>query len=372
MYFMRKIIIAITAILLAGVIYSFSSSKANSQIKSIGRESFNEPVEPNSPDTISIIGVGDMMLGTNYPSKAYLPPNDGKDILKPVESILKDADLTFGNLEGCLLTSGGHVKRCSDPSKCYAFRMPDHYVNYLLQAGFDVLSIANNHMGDFGSPGRENTVRILEEENIHFAGLLKYPKAEFELGGVKYGFCAFAPNNGTVQIGDVAGAQKIVKELAEKVDIVIVSFHGGAEGSKHRHVTRKTEYFYGENRGNVYDFAHKMVDAGADVIFGHGPHVTRAIELYKDRFIIYSLGNFCTYGRFSLRGSKGVAPIIKLNTTKDGKFISGKAIPIIQTGEGGPRIDKTNKAILELQELTKADFPETKLTIKADGSIVRK
>lgn len=369
---MKKIAFISLSIILVGIAYSFSFCSNHNKIIESQKFAARNVGKLMEKDTISIIGVGDMMLGTNYPSKAYLPPNDGKDILKPVEDILKNADLTFGNMEGCLLNSGGHVKRCSDPSKCYAFRMPEHYAGYLKDAGFDVVSLANNHMGDFGQPGRDKTLEVLKEKDIHFAGLLSHPKTVFEMNGITYGFCAFSPNRGTVRINNIANAQKIVKELESEVDIVIVSFHGGAEGSKHRHVTRKTEYFYGENRGNVYEFAHKVVDAGADVVFGHGPHVTRAAELYKDRFIIYSLGNFCTYGRFSLRGSKGVGPIIKLFTNKKGEFISGKVYSTMQKGEGGPRKDPENRAIKELQELTKSDFPNSKLIIKDDGSIIKK
>ena len=115
---------------------------------------------------------------------------------------------------------------------------------------------------------------------------------------MKYGFAAFAPNNGTVSIHDLDEARRLVSQLDSVSDVVIVSFHGGAEGSKHQHVPRRNEIFYGEDRGNVYDFAHSMIDAGADIVFGHGPHVTRAVDIYKNRFIIYSLGNFCTYGPF--------------------------------------------------------------------------
>ncbi len=323
-------------------------------------------------DTITIIGVGDMMLGTNYPSAAYLPPNDGKDLLKPVEEILCDADLTFGNLEGCLLTKGGHVKSCKDPSKCYAFRMPEHYVKHLKKACFDVVSLANNHMGDFGQPGRDKTIEMLKAEGINFAGLIKFPSTTFEKDGITYGFCAFSPNRGTVKIHDIANARKIVAALDTLADIVIVSFHGGAEGSRYRHVTRKTEVFYGENRGNVYDFSHQMIDAGADVIFGHGPHITRAVEVYKDRFIAYSLGNFCTYARFNLRGHNGVAPIVKLFVDRDGKFLKAKVFSIKQPGEGGPVKDPAGQAYKEIIELSKADFPESPVTYKEDGWIYPK
>ena len=150
---------------------------------------------------------------------------------------------------------------------------------------------------------------------------------------------------------------------------MIVSFHAGAEGAKHQHVTRQTETFYGENRGNVYDFSRKMIDAGGDVIFGHGPHVTRAIDIYQDRFIAYSLGNFCTYGRFNLRGVNGIAPIVKIKTDSSGKFLAGQVIPIVQPGAGGPKFDSKNRAIKVIQDLTQKDFPESQLSIDDSGII---
>ena len=109
---------------------------------------------------VKIIGVGDMMLGTNFPNSSYLPPNDGRDILAGVKGILQTGDITFGNLEGVLLTGDGPVKKCSDPSVCYAFKTPDHYIDYLLDAGFNLLSVANNHVNDFGAVGVSNTLNV--------------------------------------------------------------------------------------------------------------------------------------------------------------------------------------------------------------------
>ena len=323
-------------------------------------------------DSISIIGVGDMMLGTNYPSTSYLPINDGRDILTPVKYILEDADITFGNLEGVILTEGGTVKSCSNPAVCYAFRMPNHYVNYFKDAGFDVLSVANNHVGDFGDAGRQNTVKVLDEAGIKFAGLIKYPYTIFEKNGIKYGFCAFAPNNGTISINDSKNAVKIVQHLDSICDIVIASFHGGAEGSSHTHITRSNEIFLGENRGNPYAFARTVIDAGADIVFGHGPHVTRAIDLYKGKFIAYSMGNFATYGRFNLKGVSGLAPIIKLYVNKNGEFMSGMIYSTKQLGEGGPIIDTNNSVLQEIINLTKTDVPEAAITIKSNGFIHKK
>lgn len=326
---------------------------------------------PEGVDSLSVIGVGDMMLGTNYPD-GFLPPNDGKDLLTPVKHILEDADITFGNLEGVILTGSGQMKKCGNPALCYAFKSPDHYVNYFVEAGFDLLSIANNHVGDFGDIGRENTIMQLQKTPIKFAGLLTHPHTSFEKNGIKYGFAAFSPNNGTVNINDIPNAKQIVKALSEKNDVVIVSFHGGAEGASKRNITRKNEIFVGENRGNPYAFARAVIDAGADIVLGHGPHVTRAVDLYKNRFIAYSLGNFATYGRFNLKGVSGVAPIIKVFVNKEGEFLSARVVSIKQIGEGGPVLDETHWALREIQSLTQQDIPEASIIITDDGIIRKK
>jgi poly-gamma-glutamate capsule biosynthesis protein CapA/YwtB (metallophosphatase superfamily) len=320
---------------------------------------------------ISVTGTGDIMLGSNYPSDAKLPVHDGRELLKDVSAMLTDADVTFGNLEGCFLDKGGQVKSCK--SGCYFFRMPDRYVNYLVAAGYDVMSVANNHAGDFGAPGRENTRKVLKDAGLYFAGQKETCEtARFEKEGVKYGFAAFAPNSGTVSIKDIPGAQKLVSELERDCDIVIVSFHGGAEGKAHNRVPKKTETFYGENRGDVHAFAHAVIDAGADVIFGHGPHVVRAAELYKDRFIIYSLGNFCTAGDFSISGISGYAPIVKVFTDREGKFVKGQIFSAIQRDKTGPVRDSGHAAAKEIKRLTELDFPATDLRISNEGAIERK
>ncbi|GHT49949.1 hypothetical protein AGMMS49982_04340 [Bacteroidia bacterium] len=326
---------------------------------------------PNDKKIISVIGTGDIMLGSNYPSEAKLPAHDGKELLRNVKAVLRDADVTFGNLEGCFLNSGGTPKACK--GGCYFFRMPDRYVNYLVDAGFDVMNIANNHMGDFGASGRTNTVKVLKEAGLHYAGLEGVCETSvFEINGVKYGFCGFAPNSGTVKITNIANAKKIVAALNTTCDIVIVSFHGGAEGKGHNRVTKTTETFYGENRGNVYEFAHAVIDAGADIVFGHGPHVVRAAELYKDRFIIYSMGNFCTSGDFSIGGISGYAPIVKVFVDKEGKFVNGQLFSFLQNDKTGPVADSNHSAAKEIKRLTALDFPQTGLVISNEGVIERK
>jgi poly-gamma-glutamate capsule biosynthesis protein CapA/YwtB (metallophosphatase superfamily) len=326
--------------------------------------------DTSNQDTISITGVGDIMLGTNFPSRNYLPPNDGKDILLPVKKFLVNSDLTFGNLEGVLLTGKGNVKRCNDPSTCYAFKSPDHYGEYIKDAGFDVLSLANNHSGDFGAIGKKNTTRILKELDIHFAGLAEYPYTIFTKDSITYGLCAFAPNRGTMQINDYQKVRSTIEHLDSITNIVIVSFHGGGEGNKYKHITRKTETYLGENRGNPYEFARVAIDAGADIIFGHGPHLTRAIDIYKNRFIAYSLGNFATYGRFNLSGSKGVAPIITVYVNQKGEFINAKIVSTKQIGRGEPVPDNQNTALKEIMNLTKTDFPDSEMLIMEEFRLI--
>ena len=141
-----------------------------------------------------------MMIGTNYPSNSYLPENNGNDILKNVSPIIREADIAFGNLEGTILSEGGEIKKCGDPKKCYAFKSPDEYVKHYKNAGFNILSLANNHINDFGKIGRLNTQRVLEENNIYFSGTIEKPYSIFIKDNIKYGFASFSPNKGTIQI----------------------------------------------------------------------------------------------------------------------------------------------------------------------------
>jgi len=308
---------------------------------------------------LSFIGVGDMMLGTHFPSPQYLPPNnDPWPLLKEVQPVFAEADIVLGNLEGAFLDEGAVFKRCKDTTKCYAFKTPTSYAPALKKVGFNLLNVANNHIRDFGPNGLNSTTHILDSLEIPYAGLVTKPTDILEYYGLKIGLCGFAPNTGTVQIGDINNAIGIVKELKEKCDYVVVSFHGGAEGKKHQHVTREAEIFYGENRGNVYEFAHAMVDAGADIIFGHGPHVPRSIEIYNNRFIAYSLGNFCTYSRFNLSGANGLTPVIQVWTNPDGSFIRGKIHSFHQIKGVGTFPDPSNQVLYKIKDLTRIDFLE--------------
>lgn len=318
---------------------------------------------------------GDIMQGTTFPEDgvSYLPANDGKDLFKDVSDVLSKADIAASNNEGTLLDHGGTVKRCGDPKLCYAFRTPTSYASNLVNAGIDFMSIANNHINDFGPEGVRSTENTLRRSGIAFAGLRdRCETAIIDRNGKKIGFAAFGHNKGTLSILDMEEVDRVVKDLKRRADIVVVSFHGGGEGAKFSHVPAGMEQCFGEDRGDLRKFTHRAIDAGADVVYGHGPHVTRGLELYNDRLIIYSLGNFVTPYRVNLKGINGYAPVVTVTVGPDGRFVNGQIHSFIQQRGIGPRKDTTNSVAAHMARLSHEDFPDSPLTITNDGKISRK
>ena len=360
---MQKLIIFVLLLLLCGCSKEEQVTKKPEQSIDSSERITKKP----SQELISIIAVGDIMMGSNYPSNASLPPNDGRDILNGVRDVLQNADVTIGNLEGTLLNSGGKAKDCGE--NCHAFRMPEHYADYMKDAGFDYMNLANNHSGDFGIIGRESTMNTLESYGIKYAGLDDAETSILEVNNIKIGFAGFAPNWGTSDINNLSKAKEIVSALKKKCDIVIVCFHGGAEGTGAQRVRDETEYFLGEKRGNVVEFSHGVIEAGADLVLGSGPHVARAMELYEGKLIAYSLGNFCTYGKFGLSGVLGLAPILKVYVDDKGNFVKGQIISARQKGRGIPVLDDENRSAQIISRLTQMDFTNTKINIDSEGLI---
>ena len=317
--------------------------------------------------TLNIAMTGDIMMGTTFPS-VMLPANEGRDLFRDAKEILVNADLTLGNLEGTLC-DGGRSTKGSGPNS-YSFRTPTSYGHLLKEAGFDYLSMANNHANDFGPEGIVSTEAVLESQGILFSGIAgRIESAVIERKGLKIGLCAFGHNSYTLKHTDLTTVGRIVDDLVSKCDLVIVSFHGGAEGRTKNHLPQGPESFLGENRGSLRQLAHFCIDHGADVVYGHGPHVVRAMEVYKDRFIAYSLGNFCTPYNVSLTGISGYAPVVEININADGSFIDGQIHSFLQTRGVGPRQDAAGSAAREIRQLSEADIPQSQATIDALGSI---
>jgi hypothetical protein len=322
--------------------------------------------ETSQPLPLTVATVGDVMLGTDFPHDRLPPPE--LNLLQPVASSLQQADVAFGNLEGVLQDGGEPVKRCSNPAHCYLFRTPTYFVQQLKQAGFDAMTLANNHARDFGEEGRSNSMAVLAEAGIHHSGR-DGDVASWEVKGQKVALISFAPFAGANNMLVPRLVQEQIRQLDQSHDIVLVSFHGGAEGADVTHVPFATEYYHGENRGNVVEFAHLAVEAGADLVVGHGPHVPRALELYHERLIAYSLGNFATYWGINVRGANGLAPILSVELGPDGRFLRGKIVSARQIRPAGPLPDEEHTAARLIRDLTLADFPTTALTIDERGNI---
>ncbi len=330
---------------------------------------FGQPVPVQPDSNLTIMAVGDVMMGTAYPDNGiYLPPHHGKQLFAAVADTLKSADLTFCNLEGPLVDGGTPAKECKNPANCYIFRTPTRYIQNLVAAGFDLASVANNHARDFGMAGFQSTARVLDSVGIAHSGKIG-DVASLKVKNKKIAMIAFAPYDGLNDLLNLTRAEGRIRLLKQEFDLVIVSFHGGAEGGRYLHVPDSMEVYFGEKRGYLRQFAHRVIDAGADLVLGHGPHVPRALEIYKKRLIAYSLGNFCTYGKFNLKGSNGLTYILAVNLKSDGQFQSGQIIPGLQIEPGIPKIDPTGQVIQLIKRLSNADFPKTAPIIDDSGKI---
>ena len=328
---------------------------------------------PRNNEPITIVAVGDIMMASPFPNDSRMPPNDGKDLFTPFKDVLTSADITFGNLEGPMTDSGVSAK-CGNRPNCFAFRMPTRYGQYLKDAGFDVMGIANNHAADFGQEGRLSTIRTLDALGIKHAGTLDPPgtTAFLEARGKRIAFVGFGHNHGMPSINDLEEARRLVQEAKRKADIVIVSYHGGGEGTDHQHVVKGHDIFLGEDRGDLPAFTHAVIDAGADLVLGHGPHVMRGMEIYKGHLIEYSLGNFCTYGWFGLAAETALTEVLEIKIGADGKFISGVIHPGKQEGRGGPIPDPSKQSIAVLRNLSNADFGTNAPKIADVGTVTPK
>ena len=320
-----------------------------------------------APENITIQAVGDIIPGTNYPN--YRLPKDKNQLFpQSIRRYLQRADLLFGNFESTL-TSHPHSSKDISRGQVFAFRSPPAYAKLFKNVGFDVFNIANNHALDFGMVGFKDTVNHLKSVGIETVGH-KNQILVLEVNNSKIAMLGFAPYEFYNSIHDLEAAEALVKDAKKKADIVVVSMHAGAEGTGALRVRNKTEFFYGENRGNSIKFARTMIDAGADLVLGHGPHVPRAMEIYKDKLIAYSLGNFLGYRTLSTRAQTGYSMILEAKINQQGKLLGAKIIPVHLNRQGIPYIDQNFRTVGLLRHLINKDFPQTPVEIDKKGAIV--
>ncbi len=368
----QTIILSTLCMLLSGCAAMFAPGSGQVTVKTYPAGA-NVPAEggekPHAGEVITIAAVGDIMMGSDYP-EAKLPPRDGEGIFDEVKQAFSGQDIVFGNLEGPLL-EGGRSTKCEKLSSCFAFRTPTRYVRYLREAGFTAVGVANNHASDFGDEGRESTLRTLASAGIQAAG--GEAVACFTIKGKRVALAGFSystPSQYSSSLLDIPEAMRIVRDLKKENDLVIVSFHGGAEGKTAQHISGKAEVFMGEERGDVMRFAHAVVEAGADLVIGHGPHVLRALEVYRGRLIVYSLGNFLTYERFNIDGPNGRSIVLQARLDAEtGDFLGGTLVSVRLVNEGIPEPDPERQGVDLMKSLTRQDVPLSGIVISADGTI---
>lgn len=329
------------------------------------------PVETTPDDqTIRFVAGGDTMMGSDLVrGPSGLPPGDGDVVFDGVRPLLTGADVAFLNLEGPLADGLASQKCGPESTSCYAFRTPTRFAGALQRVGLDLASLANNHASDLGPEGHQSSMDALDGVGIAHAG--RYGDTGLiEKNGLKIALVAAHSGSCCLNVNELDEVRAAVALADEKADIVVFSYHGGAEGAEHRHVRGETEIAWGERRGNVKELAHAAIDAGADLVVGHGPHVLRAMEVYRDRMIAYSLGNFIGYRQFgSAGGYGGVTVLLDVELAGNGVLRSAKLHPMALDGDSVPHPDPAGTGLKHIRDLSAADFPQSGVKVADDGTL---
>lgn len=251
-------------------------------------------VNDASDTKVTLLFAGDIMLSRSVGDK-MLQKNDWRWPFLKITDYFKSADLVFGNLEGPISDGGKNV------GSIYSFRADPRVATGLSQAGFRVLSVANNHIGDWGRVAMEDTFKYLEQVGIGVVGgganeKIAHQPLLKEIRGTKIAFLAYTTLGARYMEakGNLSGIawvdkKRLVEDLIiarELVDIVAVSLHFGEEYQKQENNFQR-------------EMAHLAIDSGADLVVGHHPHIVQGFEKYKDGYIAYSLGNFIFDQNFS-------------------------------------------------------------------------
>jgi poly-gamma-glutamate capsule biosynthesis protein CapA/YwtB (metallophosphatase superfamily) len=312
--------------------------------------------------TVSVADVGDMNFGMD----GRYPSGGAGSMIAGVDSHLR-AGLTVGNMETALGSSG--VTKCAPHSKdCFAFQAPASFAAAVRHAGFAAVNVANNHTDDAGTAGVQETDSALDAAHLRYTGrpgqttyLVRH--------GIKIALLGFAPYSYDGDLLDIPAAVKAVADAAARAQLVIVFMHAGAEGSGAQHVRPGMETYLGEQRGDPMAFSHAVIDAGADLVLGSGPHVLRAMQWYHHRLIAYSLGNFVGYYTLGLGGVTADSAILHVRLHANGSFAGGSVTPVRLVGAGTPEMDSSGEGIRLINSLSRSDLGASGVRLTAAGTI---
>lgn len=242
------------------------------------------PVKEDVSSEITITSVGDCTLGTDdkfsyntLPSVLQKNNNDLSYFFRNVKDIFDKDDITTANLETTLTTTNNKLKKSG--SVFFNFKGDPSYAKALTLGSIEAVNLSNNHIYDYQNQGFQDTITALKANNVNYFG--EGNKYITTVKGIKFGFLGYAAFNDSTDFRTKLKSD--IAELKQENCIVIINFHWGIEG----------QYNHTEAQTNL---AHFSIDNGADLIIGHHPHVIEGIEKYKNKFICYSLGNFCFGG----------------------------------------------------------------------------
>jgi poly-gamma-glutamate capsule biosynthesis protein CapA/YwtB (metallophosphatase superfamily) len=316
------------------------------------------PGRSSRPPVVTISAVGDIAM-VDGPTATYFAR-----VTRYLEG-----DVVLGNLEGTLASGGASKCGRSPGPYCFAFRAPPSSASSLRRAGFTIVNLANNHAYDFGPEGQAETIAALDRVRLRHTGRpgeITYLKT----GNVRVAVLGFAPQSWAQDLRDLAAARRLVRAASTRAAVVVVTMHAGAEGKDAAHVRPGTEVFLGENRGNAVAFAHAVVDAGADLVVGHGPHVLRGMEWYRGRLIAYSLGNFLGYRALNVSGSSGLSALLRVRLRRDGSWLGAEIVPITLQSGGIPRRDPAGAAHEIVRRLSREDFGRRAMRVTRRGELL--
>ena len=261
------------------------------------------------------------------------PPDGPGSLISGVASHLH-SDLTIGNLETALGTLP--LAKCAPgESDCYAFEAPPDTPRASGRPASRAVNVANNHTMDAGEPGVASTDAALRAAHLVWdgrPGQITYLTRH----GIRIALLGFAPWPYDANMLDIPAAAALVRQARKHAPVVIVMIHAGAEGPDAQHVRPGEEYYLGQDRGNSIAFTHAVIDAGADLVMGSGPHVLRAMQWYHGHLIAYSLGNFCGYNTLGLDGVTADSAILHVTLRANGSFVRGSITPIVLSEPGIP------------------------------------
>lgn len=321
------------------------------------------PAQTTAPARSITIGwVGDVALG----SRSGSPPDAGRGLLAAVRRQLRRPDLMIGNLEGVIGT-GGTSKCAHLKHDCFAFEAPPATAKTLAWAGFDVMNLANNHSYDYGATGQRETLAALRSAGLRHTGLpgqIAYVRRR----GIRIAIVGLAPYPWSTLLTDTRAATALVRRANRHAGVVVAVIHAGAEGANALHVPFGEEVAFGERRGNTRAIAHALVDAGADLVVGSGPHVIRGVERYHGSLIAYSAGDFAGYHTFSLAGPLALSTIVTVRVGARGHILGGRWASLRLAPPGAPAPDPKHTSAKLAAWLSKLDF--AKPGVRADGRLV--